>query len=62
MDLLTRGFEEGLRQSQHIRLQGMPRLSIVPEESTLVFEGHLDRGLREIDQQIASVRMKAVAS
>lgn len=54
MDLLSRGFDEGLRQSQHVRLQGMPPFAIHPEESALVFEGHLDRGLREIDECVLS--------
>ncbi|MCF3638873.1 ROK family transcriptional regulator, partial [Rhizobium sp. TRM95111] len=54
LDLLSRGFDEGLRQSQHVRLQGMPPVTVVAEESALVFDGHLDRGLGEIDQQVAA--------
>ncbi|QRM56392.1 ROK family protein [Sinorhizobium sp. BG8] len=53
-DLLSRGIEEGLRQSQQVRLLGFPQISIVSEEAMLVFEGHLDRALSELDQSIAA--------
>ncbi|GEO84275.1 MULTISPECIES: ROK family transcriptional regulator [Alphaproteobacteria] len=56
MDLLTRGLDEGLSQSLHVRLHGAPEITIVPEEATLVFEGHLDRALTEIDHEVAGLR------
>ncbi|SOC41990.1 predicted NBD/HSP70 family sugar kinase [Rhizobium subbaraonis] len=56
LDLLSRGLEEGLRQSQQVRLNGMPEISMVPEEATLVFEGHVDRALTRIDRLLASER------
>lgn len=56
MDLLSRGIEEGLRQSQEVRLQGMPAISVAPDEATLVFEGHLDRALTQVDRTLAADR------
>lgn len=50
MDLLTRGLDEGLAQSQHVRVRGAPEILIITEEETLVFEGHVDRALSEIDR------------
>jgi predicted NBD/HSP70 family sugar kinase len=55
-DLLRRGIEEGLGQSQQVRLNGAPVITIVPEEPALVFEGHLDRALSAIDRDIASLK------
>ncbi len=52
MDLLTRGLDEGLAQSQHVRVRGAPEILIITEEETLVFEGHVDRALTEIDQDL----------
>ncbi|UJW76793.1 ROK family transcriptional regulator [Rhizobium sp. SL42] len=52
MDLLMRGLTEGLGQSQHVRVHGAPELLIITEEETLVFEGHVDRALTEIDQDL----------
>ena len=56
MDLLTRGLDEGLAQSQHVRVRGAPEILIITEEETLVFEGHLDRALTEIDHDVAGLR------
>ncbi len=55
-DLLQRGLEEGLAQSQQVRLFGAPPISVVPEEATLVLEGHLDRALAEMDHDIIAAR------
>jgi predicted NBD/HSP70 family sugar kinase/DNA-binding HxlR family transcriptional regulator len=52
MDLLTRGLDEGLAQSQHVRVRGAPEILIITEEETLVFEGHVDRSLSEIDMML----------
>ncbi|HBF31847.1 ROK family transcriptional regulator [Rhizobium sp.] len=51
-DLIQRGLEEGLGQSLQARLDGLPRIDIVSDEATLVYEGHLDRALQAIDQQV----------
>lgn len=51
-DLLQRGLEEGLAQSQQVRLFGAPPLTVAPEEATLVLEGHLDRALAAMDHDI----------
>ena len=56
MDLLSRGIEEGLMQTQQGRLQGMPAITIAPDEATLVFEGHLDRALTQVDRMLAGER------
>ena len=55
-DLIQRGIEEGLAQSQQIRLFGAPPISVVPEEATLVLEGHLDRALAEMDHDIIAAK------
>jgi predicted NBD/HSP70 family sugar kinase len=52
MDLLTRGLDDGLAQSLHVRVRGAPEILIITEEETLVFEGHVDRALTEIDQDL----------
>ena len=62
IDLLRRGLDERLSQSLHVRLYGPPQLTIVPEEATLVFEGHLDRALSEIDHEVAGLRAEEVAA
>ncbi len=56
IDLLSRGIEEGLMQTQQGRLQGMPAITIAPDEATLVFEGHLDRALTQVDRMLAGER------
>lgn len=57
MDLLSRGIEEGLRHAQQVRLQGVPMISIAPDEATLVFEGHLDRALTRMDRTLSAERL-----
>lgn len=51
-DLLRPGIEEGLGQTHVVRMEGMPEIRVVPDESILVFEGHLDRALSVIDQEL----------
>ncbi|MFS8144975.1 ROK family protein [Rhizobium sp. BR 249] len=51
-DLLRQGIEEGLGQSHIVRMEGMPEIRVVAEEQILVFEGHLNRALSVIDQDI----------
>ncbi|MET3855699.1 ROK family transcriptional regulator [Rhizobium sp. OAE497] len=51
-DLLRQGIEEGLGQSHLVRLEGMPELRVVADEQNLVFEGHLNRALALLDEDI----------
>lgn len=51
-DLLRQGIEEGLGQSHVVRMEGMPELRVVADEQNLVFEGHLNRALAVIDEDI----------
>jgi hypothetical protein len=51
-DLLRQGIEEGLGQTHVVRMEGMPEIRVAPDESILVFEGHLDRALSVIDQEL----------
>ncbi|MBB3462273.1 ROK family transcriptional regulator [Rhizobium sp. BK377] len=51
-DLLRQGIEEGLGQSHMVRMEGMPELRVVADEQNLVFEGHLNRALAVIDEDI----------
>ncbi|MBB3390318.1 putative NBD/HSP70 family sugar kinase [Rhizobium sp. BK275] len=51
-DLLRQGIEEGLGQSHVVRMEGMPELRVVADEQILVFEGHLNRALSVIDEDI----------
>lgn len=55
-DLLQAGIEEGLSQTQVVRLGGMPALTVVPDEAALVFEGHLNLAFSIVDQDIISSR------
>jgi predicted NBD/HSP70 family sugar kinase len=51
-DLLRQGIEEGLGQSHVVRMEGMPELRVAADEQNLVFEGHLNRALAVIDEDI----------
>ena len=51
-DLLQAGIEEGLSQTQVVRLGGVPGLTVVPDEPSLVFEGHLNLAFSIADQDI----------
>ncbi|MCV9961432.1 ROK family protein [Pararhizobium sp. BT-229] len=55
-DLLQRGIDEGLEQSHEVRLQGRPEISVLVDEQGLVFDGHLDRALTDMDHDIAAFR------
>ena len=61
-ELLQKGLEEGLAQSHQVRLQGLPEISIIFDEQRLVFDGHLDRALTDIDHDIAASRVIAGGS
>ncbi|MFT4182189.1 MAG: ROK family transcriptional regulator [Rhizobium sp.] len=51
-DLLLEGLTEGLAESHVVRMEGMPELRVIVDEQTLVFEGHLNRALTIIDNDI----------
>ncbi|MBB3589929.1 putative NBD/HSP70 family sugar kinase [Rhizobium sp. BK529] len=51
-DLMRQGIEEGLGQSHVVRMEGMPEIRVVADEQNLVFEGHLNRALAVIDEDI----------
>ncbi|AVA22446.1 ROK family protein [Rhizobium sp. LEGMi198b] len=51
-DLLLEGISEGLAESHVVRMEGMPELRVVADEPTLVFEGHLNRALAMMDDDI----------
>lgn len=55
-DLLRQGIEEGLSQSHAVRLAGMPEITVISDEGSLVFEGHLDQALALVDQDIVQLR------
>ncbi|WP_377295913.1 ROK family protein [Rhizobium sp. SGZ-381] len=55
-DLLKAGMEEGLSQSLHVRLNGPPVIETIPDEQSLVFEGHLDRALTAVDERLTASR------
>lgn len=57
LDLLNPGIEEALGRSHEVRLLGRPPLSIIADEPGLVFDGHLDRALTEMDHVIAETRL-----
>lgn len=61
-DLLRQGIEEGLAQTQVVRLSGMPRLEIVADEPSLVFEGHLGLAFSIVDQDIIAHRAPVQAA
>lgn len=52
-DLLDGGLRDGLAESHVVRLGGMPELTVVADEPSLVFEGHLSCAFALIDQRIA---------
>lgn len=51
-DLMKDGMDEALSQSLQARLQGVPQITIDPNEALLVFAGHLERALGAIDQTV----------
>ena len=55
-DLLREGMEEGLRQSQIVRMGGLPEVRIMADEQSLAFEGHMRRALDIIDNDIVVLR------
>lgn len=60
-DLLREGIEEGLAQSLIVRMEGMPEMRVVPDEQALVFEGHLNRALSIMDNDIVMARAAAAS-
>lgn len=52
-DLLEGGLREGLVESHVVRLGGMPEITVMADEPSLVFEGHLSCAFSLVDQRIA---------
>ncbi|WP_275784156.1 ROK family protein [Pararhizobium gei] len=61
-DLIQRGIDEGMEQSHEVRLQGRPDISVLFDEQRLVFEGHLNRALTDLDHDIAAFRQVSAGS
>ncbi len=61
-DLLRTGVEEGLSQGQAARLFGMPQLTVLADERSLVFEGHLGLAFSLVDRDITQSRPTAQAA
>lgn len=55
-ELMRAGLEDGLRQSLNVRLEGMPEISVVFNEETLVFDGTLQKTLARIDRTVFAGR------
>lgn len=51
-DLMRSGMEEGLSQSQIVRMEGLPAISVSSDEPQLVFQGHLERAMAAMDEDI----------
>lgn len=51
-DLMRSGMEEGLSQSQVVRMEGLPEISVASDEPQLVFQGHLERAMAAMDEDI----------
>lgn len=54
-DLLDAGLRDGLAESHVVRLGGMPQLTVVADEPSLVFEGHLSCAFAVVDQGIVDL-------
>lgn len=63
-DLLEDGLSEGLGQTLVVRLGGMPALSAVVDEASLVFQGHLNLAFSKLDQEVLQLvgRQRQAAS
>jgi predicted NBD/HSP70 family sugar kinase len=51
-DVLWEGLQDGLSRTNVVRLAGMPALTVVSEEPSLVFEGHLTVAFAKVDQDV----------
>jgi predicted NBD/HSP70 family sugar kinase len=60
-DLLKAGMDEGLKQSQSVRLEGLPAIHVEGDEQHLVFEGHMGLALSRIDEDIVMAGTAALA-
>jgi predicted NBD/HSP70 family sugar kinase len=54
-DLLEEGLSEGLAQTLGVRLEGMPVLTVVPDEAALVFAGHLSVAFARVDHEVLNL-------
>lgn len=55
-DLMRTGMEEGMSQGQMARLFGSPAISVLADERSLVFEGHLGLAFSLVDRDITQSR------
>lgn len=53
-DLISGGLDEGLSQSLEVRVNGPPEITVLHDEQALVFEGHLDKALMQMDNDIVA--------
>jgi predicted NBD/HSP70 family sugar kinase len=51
-DLLQSGIHDGMAQSNAVRLGGLPKVIVEPDEQTLVFNGHMGLALSRVDEDI----------
>ncbi|MBN7805832.1 ROK family transcriptional regulator [Agrobacterium rosae] len=58
-DLLKASIHDGMMQTNAIRIGGVPQITIVPDEQTLVFEGHMGLALSRLDGDIVMSGMAA---
>jgi predicted NBD/HSP70 family sugar kinase len=58
-DILKSSIQDGMMQTNAIRIGGLPEITIVPDEQTLVFEGHMGLALSRLDGDIVKSGMAA---
>ena len=58
-DLLQTGIHDGMAQSNAVRLGGLPKVIVEPDEQTLVFNGHMGLALSRLDEDIVMSGMTA---
>ncbi|GAK68985.1 hypothetical protein RRU01S_03_01530 [Agrobacterium rubi TR3 = NBRC 13261] len=51
-DLLKTSIQDGMMQTNAIRIGGMPQITIEPDEQSLVFDGHMGLALSRLDGDI----------
>lgn len=58
-DILRTSIHDGMMQTNAIRIGGLPEITIVQDEQTLVFEGHMGLALSRLDGDIVMSGMAA---
>ncbi|NTF32679.1 ROK family transcriptional regulator [Rhizobium skierniewicense] len=51
-DLLKTSIQDGMKETNAIRIGGMPQITIEPDEQSLVFDGHMGLALSRLDGDI----------